>query len=175
MALPVGVTQNRGVVLRGIVLDEVEGAADLGRHSQHAEEVWRHPGSGDTFGLSRAGAIQADIFEPSDAVEHVLLASPFLKIEVGGGNAFADHRAEGGILLPHHHQAVRVAEGKFAQQHGIHDAEDGGVCADTEGQHQDHRQVKDRCLADKPQAKADVLGKEFIDTYIIAEDTRCRS
>ncbi len=111
VAFPISIAQNRSVVLRGIALHEIEAAADLRSHAQHAEEIRRDACSGNALRFTGAGAIQADIFEGSDAVEDMLLAHPFLEIDVGSRNALANNCAQCGVLLPHHHQPVRVAEG----------------------------------------------------------------
>ena len=159
VALPVGITQNRGVVLRGIALHET--AANFWSHAEHAEEVGRDAGSGNALRLTRAGTIQADIFKCGDAVEDMLLAHPFLEIDVGSRNALADNCAEGGILLPHHHQLVRIAERQLSQQHRVHHAENRSVGADAECQHENHHGVEGRRLANQSQTKAEMLGESI--------------
>jgi hypothetical protein len=39
--------------------------------------------------------------------------------------------------VPHLYEASGIAEGEWAEEHGVHDAEDGGVCSDAQGQDDD--------------------------------------
>ena len=39
--------------------------------------------------------------------------------------------------VPELNQASGIAEGEWAEEHGVYDAEDGGVCSDAQGQDDD--------------------------------------
>src|SRR5581483_11566594 len=109
MALPIGITQQRNMVLRRICGDEVEPASYCGGHSQDGEEIGRNPRPRHPLRLTRSCAVQAYILHSRYSAEDMLLPDPLLKIHVGGGDALANGGAEGWVLLPNHHQPVGIA------------------------------------------------------------------
>src|SRR5580693_7148626 len=140
MALPIGIAQNGclRVLWRG-----VEGRADRRRYSENLEEVRRNAGASHAFRFCSAGAIQVGVFHSRDAFEGAGLALPVGEVRVIGRDALANLCSKRGILFPDHDQTVRIAIGKFAEQDSIDHAEDSGVGADSQRQHEDHNRGED--------------------------------
>src|SRR5437867_11659137 len=64
--------------------------------------------------------------------------------------------AERQILLPDTYEPLRVSERQSAKQHGINDAENSRVRADSEGECNDCRSCKARCLSKPADAVAEI-------------------
>jgi hypothetical protein len=78
-------------------------------------------------------------------------------IEVVGdrGAGVKDARLRVAVVDKHH--AIRLRDGKWFQQHVMHDREERGVGRHAQRQCHTRRQCKHRIAAQKPQATADIL------------------
>ena len=103
-----------------------EGATEKRRDAEHLEDVGAdHPGV-QLFRFESAGQCRPAVVVGADRVETPALRLPIQK--VGRRN-----RHEPPFCgLAQLHDAILVGEGKRAQQHSVHDAEDCGAGADAE-------------------------------------------
>ena len=62
-------------------------------------------------------------------------------------------RAKTRACLIQLHDTFRLTDGQHAEQHLIHQGEDGGICADAEGQRQHSNAREDRTLRKKAKGK----------------------
>ena len=153
-ALPVLVAeqQYRGRALLLILRSEV--AAQQWLHAENIEEIPRYDPCLHTLRLAPAEEDKRHVVVLDQAVEAAVLAPNVVHLrnrESRGG------KPGRGRLLAQQHDALAIGVGQRLQQDGVHDAEDGGGCTDSQRQgcHGGERVTK--VSAHHPQRKARVL------------------
>ena len=106
--------------------------------------------------LTAACERQIGLLEAGHRIEGVILDAPMLEIDPGYADA---GRLRGGLAEPH--QTLARREGQRLEKNGIHRAEDGGVCADSDSQRQNHDEREDARSPDTARRVANVLQERF--------------
>ena len=106
-----------------------QGATERGSHSQHLEEVARDSQARNPVGRRLAGEVAAPVREARERLERLVAVA--VVAELGKREGIAVGR---GVPRPHPVQPVRLREGERLQEHGVHDAEQGGIRPDRERQ-----------------------------------------
>ncbi len=98
--------------------------------------------------------------------EDVILIAPIGKVWIGGT---ATDLAAARVALPNHHQLFGIIKRQRPQQHGVDDAEDGSVCADSqrEGHNRDHAHA--RGLEHHANPVTDVLPERFHGRFLLLQ------
>ena len=160
-ALPEAVRQDdEGMRVSGSVVVGAKDAPQHCRDAEHVEEIPRHE---VRVGLLR-GPLVAQVYRCPPVREHPLeglgLVAEVHVHRVGDGGqveALVVGRARvrtGGIQ---HHQAFGVLHGQDAQEHLVHQREDGRVGADAQGQGEDDHGGEPGVLGQGPQREPQVL------------------
>src|SRR6185369_10653472 len=120
---------------------------------EHREECGGCKLARDLFRLSVPGQIAAGVVEGGHVREDAVLVLPI------GEVAKVDDVLIGAPalpLFPHERKLLRILVRKAAQQHGIDDAEDRGVCPNTERERKQRHKRHHRTLQKHPHAKLDI-------------------
>src|SRR5215470_5200453 len=104
-----------------------EPAAEGRSNAEQREEIRVDHGAPETSGSARAGESQAANAEDREILEDGVLLAPVEKIGIGDAADLTGSR-DGGLYA---YDAVRLREGKRAEQDSVDDGEDGGVGADA--------------------------------------------
>jgi hypothetical protein len=115
-------------------------------NAQHVEETGRYARGADAFGISGIGEIHREMTETGDCRyrRHLL------------GEVSQARRRQGVALRrrtgrPQKDEPIRVVKRQRPQQHGVDDAEDGGVGADPEPERQERDNGEPRAPAKRAQ------------------------
>ena len=150
---------------RSIVLRIID-TAEHRRHAEDAEQGMRRSRGTDHLRLGvSTGEGGADELPRREILEHHI---PFEHVEIVGTREPLQLGATQPVVLPNHDQAVRPSVGQRAQQHAVHDAEDGGVGTNSEAQRQDHRRGEPGILENGPHGVPQVLSELCHDAVPLA-------
>ena len=162
--LPEAVAQDDLSVFAGIVLVRQEHSAEQGLDAKQRKKRGGYACSQDPF--RRIGTCQLLVgkgdsveFGQRDVFENRVLLAPIEKRR----HAIAARAALIGFVNPH--QPIRLGKGQRPQQRGVQRAENGGVRADPERQHQDGGDRKPRPGSQGPKGVPDVA--EHINRYSV--------
>ena len=140
----------------GRVFLRSEIASKLRLNAKQIEEIGRNTAPIETFGFTVPSEIKTALRHRGHPREDAVLALPIEKIS---RRRRVLREPEMGLLVPHHHELVRVLERQRAQQDGIDHAEDRGVRSDPERERGDRHNREAGVLGQRPQTVADILQK----------------
>src|SRR5262249_43363957 len=108
--------------------------SNLRRHTEHGKvaETAIHPL--DPLGLSGAGDILATLEDRADIFKYTRSRLQVIQFGLGKPNVT---QAYAGLVKEDSYQTIGIAVGQRTQQHGIHDAENGGVRSHAQSQRED--------------------------------------
>jgi hypothetical protein len=138
VALPQTMAQQDDTFLAGYGVRLRDRTAKHRGRAQHREEARGHDRTGDPPRIADAGQSGGGAGVSSHLLEHRILAPPVHEVR-------RRRRApRTGAAVIHLHESLRLRKGQRLQQHGVHDAENGGVRADAdrERQHRDNREAR---------------------------------
>ena len=122
--------------------------------SEHVEKRSGREDSDEALRLVDAGEVDALPEVHTNGVERAALAADLLVLFVGQQAARKAHRAP-----PNRHQSIRMRIRQGPQQHGIDDAEHGGVGADADGKREDRDKRERRPARPQSERIANVLSQ----------------
>ena len=136
---------------------------------QQGEEVRRDGGRVQPLGIARAGEGRAERRVGARVLQR-LAAGPV--VDVGGVGVVEDRDAHLRHRPPEGHDAIRLRERQRPQQHGVHDAEYGGVGPDPERERDERYRGEGRVLTQGPQPVTEVAAEAAKEARLpIAHDT----
>src|SRR5580693_3265204 len=140
------------------VLVGAKGTAEMGVYSEKGKKPRGYPARIEALGFAGTREGDRGAAHTLDGFERMTLVTPVDEILVGdaGIGKFA--------LFSDQHNAGGIAKGKRAQQNGINDAEDCGVCADAEGEREDGDRREGRTFNQEAESVAKILQQNFHDT-----------
>ncbi len=142
----------------GLILARQESAAEFGMGAQQAEKVRGYAGGGQPLRLAAAGQVEAAVAAVQRHVaEQLALSFPVGKI--GPRKRIAARRRLG---LIHRHQLVGLGERQRLQQDSVHQAEHGGVGADSQRQHNDGNGGEAGRVPQPPPGVAEILSQSHM-------------
>ncbi len=125
---PPGTVAEHGGARTARAIDRrLEGAPEQRRHAEHVEVVGRHLDSEEE---QRIGALPVE----DEGVAHgsaQLLEAVTVTLVIEQVARRGRREEAAGFVLAKHHYLAAGAVGEGAQEHGVDDAEDGGVGADS--------------------------------------------
>ena len=121
----------------GTVVAGIQQAADHGFQSHDIEVVATDHSGADRAGFAKPDHREPDRREFGDVGERAHTVADVLNLRNRERRVFA---ADAGCALPDVEQPLLVAVDQRPEEHRSHEAEDGGVDADAEGERRDHRQ-----------------------------------
>src|SRR6202795_4625222 len=108
--------------------------SNLRDHTQHGKVAETAIDALDTLGLSGAGQIFATLKDRGHIFKYTRSRLQVIQFGLGKLNV---PQSYAGLVKEDSYQTISVAEWKRAQQHGIHDAENGRVGSHAQSQRQD--------------------------------------
>jgi hypothetical protein len=126
------------------VLFRKEQAAGSGPDSQHREQARGDGVDIESLGLTRARQVHGPPGDGLDLLKRLALDFP-IRIVCRRGRA--SRETDTGGVFPKKNQPVRIEEWQRFEQHGVDDAENRGVGADSERQDQHRERGESRILS----------------------------
>jgi hypothetical protein len=108
----------------------------------------------DTFGLFGAGQILATLKDWGHIFKYTRSREQVIQFWLGKRNV---PQSYAGLVKEDSYQTIGIAVGQRAQQHGIHDAENGGVGSHAQSQRQDSHDRERGLLDQHAQTIANIL------------------
>ena len=156
-ALPEGVGQHRHVLVAWLVLAGKEGASQHRFHAQDGKEGGRDGGGARVFRFTVAGQVHAFAGKDGHVFENAVLLFPVDIVGHRDGKPGDPGKSLGRRNMPDMHQPSRIAKCHGPQKHRIHHAENRGIRANAQRQHQHGHKGESRALAQNTRTKFQVL------------------
>ncbi len=156
VSLPITVADERRRRALDALLVGGEAAAAEGLDAERFKEAAGDLGDVDAGGLPDPGDGREEIRVLRHLREGVVAGAHVIEVRVGEAQPVAL-----GGQLPQAHDPLRVGVWERAQQDGVHHREDGGGCADAQGQRQ-HGDGGEACgFGERPQAMSQFAEQGF--------------
>src|SRR5690242_13790166 len=117
-----------------LIFSSGKDSADLWLDAKQGKESGRNTTTFKALRISGAGQIKTHVGDRGHAFKDVVLIAPVNKVSGGGCVARVTVL---GRIFPNHYQPIRIFIREWTQQHGVHNAEDSCVRADSQRQGDD--------------------------------------